>query len=150
MIVNWIENGVVIDHIPPGRASVCLSLLRKKPLDKTTIVATRLQSRCMGSKDMIKIWDYDLDDEDLEVISIIAPEATFNRIRDKEVVEKKKAKPPSRVVGRLECINPSCATREEHYLESKFSVDSLSPLRLKCDYCERLLVEESIRKQLGV
>lgn len=145
--VASIEKGVVIDHIPTGKAFKCLKII--EPDATTTItMGVNVNSSNMGKKDFIKIEGIALDNDKIGKIALIAPNCTINVIRDYQVIEKKKVEMPAKITGTISCINPRCATRQENYLTPSFTVETVNPLRLKCEYCDRSLLEEDVLTQL--
>ena len=64
MLVTKIENGTVIDKIPPGKSIQILRILNidEDALD-TVAVAIRVTSKSMGRKDIIKLTNRYLEDE---------------------------------------------------------------------------------------
>jgi aspartate carbamoyltransferase regulatory subunit len=85
--VRKIENGTVIDHIPSGKALEVLRLLNvEKP--KSVMIAMNVPSRKYGTKDFIKLEEFELPKSLFAKISEIAPTATVNYVKDFEVVRK--------------------------------------------------------------
>ena len=125
--VSAIENGTVIDHIPPTSLFKVIKLLG---LDRTThqvTFGTNLQSKRIGRKAIIKIADKDCGDEEIGYISLVAPLARINIIRDFEVAEKREVEVPTHVEGFVKCGNPMCVTNRE-----------------RCKYCEKITAQEQI------
>ncbi|MEM2127741.1 MAG: aspartate carbamoyltransferase regulatory subunit, partial [Candidatus Bathyarchaeia archaeon] len=54
LLVSKIENGIVIDHIPAGKAFLVLKLLRLDPSARV-LLAINVDSRRLGVKDIIKV-----------------------------------------------------------------------------------------------
>ncbi|ALU11729.1 aspartate carbamoyltransferase [Ignicoccus islandicus DSM 13165] len=152
MKVSKINNGTVIDHIPPGRALEVLKLLGITGKEgKMILVAMNVTSNRMkgGRKDIVKIEGLYLSEDQIRRIALIAPTATINIIKNREVVEKKGVEIPDEVSGILKCSNPTCITRNEKVrVASKFRVINKNPLRLQCVYCESIIEEEEISKYM--
>lgn len=148
--VSKIKNGTVIDHIPAGRALAVLRLLGITGSEGHVVTVTmNVKSGKLGKKDLVKVEDLELMTEQVNKLTLIAPTATINIIRNYEVVEKRPVKLPDRIIGILRCINPGCITRQPmEHVSSKFTVVSKNPLRLECEYCGRYLEEEEVLKQL--
>lgn len=141
--VSAISEGTVIDHIPSENLFKVISILK---LDKTKNMITfgaNLDSEKMGTKAIIKISNKFFEDDDINKIALIAPNAKLNIIRDYEVVEKKEVKVPDDVIGIVKCFNPKCITNNEP-VNTSFKVVSKSPLALKCRYCEKITHENQI------
>lgn len=148
--VEKIKEGTVIDHIPAGYSLSVLRVLGITCKEGFTVtVACNVPSKKYGKKDIVKIEGRELTDNEVNKIALIAPTATINIIKDFEVVKKYKVKIPDEVVGILNCINPSCVTRDEREpIISRFKVISENPIRLRCVFCEKILELEDIEKQL--
>lgn len=150
MKVVKIKNGTVIDHIPTGRAFPILKILGIDGSEGSTLlVATNMSSGRNGKKDIIKLEDIDLDSAIISKIALIAPKATINKISDYKIVNKQNIKLPDMVSGTLNCTNPNCVSAQEREpIIPKFSIISEGPIKLKCEYCPRIIEEEDITKQL--
>ncbi|MCR3883191.1 aspartate carbamoyltransferase regulatory subunit [Methanotrichaceae archaeon M04Ac] len=140
--VTPIGNGTVIDHIPAGQA---LNVLKILGIDRTTeatiSVLMNVASRRSGRKDVVKVEDRELKEEEVNKISLIAPGATINIIRDRKVVEKRTVDIPDLIVGVLRCPNPSCISNTSEPIKSHLLVKSKNPVVLRCVYCEQTIVE---------
>ena len=104
LLVSKIENGIVIDHIPAGRAFQVLRLL-KLPPDARALIAQNVESGSMGSKDLIKIEGTYLTSSEIDVIAFVAPDATLNNISDWQVKEKRSISIPVTLEGTFNCPN---------------------------------------------
>jgi aspartate carbamoyltransferase regulatory subunit len=151
LLVSPIRRGTVIDHIPAGRALSVLKLLGFTGREGLRIaIVMNVESRKLGRKDIVKIEDYMLDDESARKVALIAPMATFNRIEDYMVVEKKRLEPPEELEGILKCTNPTCITRKEgEPVVPRFKRLPGKILRYQCVYCGTIISEEEIIKQLA-
>ena len=135
--VKKIENGIVIDHIPQGKGTKLLEVLGVgENFGGTVSMLMNVPSSSFGLKDVIKIEGKHLKQIELEKVSIIAPFATINIVKNFEVVEKYKAKLPEVVEGVVKCPNPTCISGKENI--SKMMVKEHNPLKLKCHYCEKV------------
>lgn len=93
-----LDNGIVIDHLPLGSAhNIRTAILESMHGEKPTIIPAenlRPIDNPYGDpiKDMIKIeGNYDLTPRMVKSVLKYAPDATFNKVRNRKVVEKKKA-----------------------------------------------------------
>ena len=138
--VSKIENGTVIDHVPGGQA---LNVLAIVGIDgsggEQVSVGMNVPSDRLGRKDVVKIEDRELSPEEVDVLSLIAPRATINIVREYEVSEKLRVSRPERVVGVLLCPNANCITTEEEPVESSFEVLSDG---VRCGYCDTIVRDE--------
>lgn len=147
LIVSKIKNGTVIDHIPAGRALAVLRILKITENDRVALVMN-VESKKMGKKDIVKIENKEVDEKEANLITLIAPSATINIIRDYEVAEKKKLNIPDVVKGLLKCTNLLCITNNDIEAVSVFKKISEKPLKMKCIYCDTTIDENEILKQI--
>lgn len=138
LLVSKIENGIVIDHIPAGKAFLVLKLL-KLPEDAETLIAQNVGSRSLGKKDLIKIEGTYLTSSEIDIIALVAPNSTLNIVQDWEVKEKRVIKPPEKLKGVFKCPNLLCPTNKEFAApETDFSVETgekIEETKLHCIYC---------------
>ena len=97
--VAAIENGTVIDHIPTDRVFSVVDLLGLHDTKSMVTVGFNLKSEKMGTKSIIKIADRFFSQEEINKLSVVAPNIVLNIIRNYEVVEKKKVETPSLLHG---------------------------------------------------
>ena len=139
--VQPIRNGTVIDHIAPGNAVRVLRILgMPRPGWTSTITAAMNVPSSRGRKDILKIEDRELDPGEVNKISLIAPNATINIVREYEVVRKERVVLPDKVSSLVKCPNPNCVTNHEP-VKTQFLVANRDPLRLRCGYCDREVAE---------
>jgi len=134
-----ITTGIVIDHIPAGKAYLISQVLGLNALARETgdiiAIGINFESPSMRKKDIIKVENLSLSRDMLNVVALIAPNATVTRIADGEVIEKHKVEIPSQVGDIVSCPDTFCITNHEE-VPGKFSVISQDPLTLRCLYCE--------------
>jgi aspartate carbamoyltransferase regulatory subunit len=144
--VTPIRNGTVIDHIDCGQALKVLRIIGVTgDVASTVSVLMRVPSKRDGWKDVVKVEDRELDPMEVDKISLIAPRATINIIRDFNVSEKYKVSMPDVVKGIVKCGNPNCITNKNEPVEPQFTVESKSPVVLRCFYCDRIQEDFSER-----
>ncbi|MFC7080166.1 aspartate carbamoyltransferase regulatory subunit [Halorussus caseinilyticus] len=145
--VSKIPRGTVIDHIRAGQALNVLAILGIDGLGGETVsIGMNVPSDRMGHKDIVKVEGRELSQDEVDVLSLIAPEATINIIREYEVVEKQYLERPERVVGVLSCPNHNCITNADEPVETKFEVLDDG---VRCEYCETI-VREDIAAHIAV
>ena len=138
LVVSALENGTVLDHIPAENVYKALDLLDLKDIESQITIGINLASKIHGKKGIIKIADIFFEDEELNKLALIAPNATVNVIRDFKVVEKKKLETPKEVIGIAKCKNPKCVTNHQP-IKTKFAtVHEGDKISLKCHYCEQI------------
>ncbi len=137
--INKIHNGTVIDHVPGGMALHVLSILGIDGTGGETVsVAMNVPSERLDHKDIVKVEDRELSQTEVDVLSLIAPEATINIIRDYTVIEKHQLERPTEVHGVFACPNPNCITVGDEPVESSFAVVAEG---VRCEYCGTLITE---------
>ena len=134
MVVSAIENGTVIDHIPCDRLFEVISLLHLDQMTSKVTIGFNLKSQKMGTKSIIKIADRFFTDEELNQLSVVAPNVTLTIIRDYEVVEKRAVELPDELKGIVHCDNPKCITNNEP-MQTLFHVTNKQQGIIRCHYC---------------
>jgi aspartate carbamoyltransferase regulatory subunit len=137
--VSKIRNGTVIDHVTAGQALNVLAILGiDGSAGESVSIGMNVPSGRIGRKDIVKVEERELSQSEVDVLSLIAPEATINIVRDYEVVEKNRVERPERVVGVLSCPNHNCITNASEPVSSKFVVLQEG---LRCEYCGTFIRE---------
>jgi aspartate carbamoyltransferase regulatory subunit len=144
--VSAICNGTVIDHIPAKNLFKVISILELQKIDTQITIGVNFESKKLGQKGIIKIAEKFPDDNDLNKIALIAPEAKINIIKDYKVVEKKVVKVPESVEGIMKCMNPKCISNHEK-VRPRFKVLINKDVSLKCQYCEKITDQEHFEMQ---
>lgn len=141
LVVSAIKNGTVIDHIPSNVLFNVVQILGLENLPNQMTLGVNLQSQILGSKGIIKIADKFFEPHEINRITLIAPHAKLNIIRDYQVVEKIPLQVPDQIQGIVKCMNPKCITNHES-METSFDVLSAEPVTLRCHYCEKITDQE--------
>jgi aspartate carbamoyltransferase regulatory subunit len=145
--VSKIQNGTVIDHVKGGQALNVLGILGIDGSGGETVsIGMNVPSDRLARKDVVKVEGRELSQSEVDVLSLIAPEATINIIRDYAVVEKLRVDRPTHVVGLLSCPNHNCITTEDEPVVSKFDVVSEG---VRCTYCGTM-IRENLADHLDV
>lgn len=142
--VAALENGTVIDHIPSDKLFTVVSLLDLQHLDSNITIGNNFESKKLGKKGIIKIADRFFTDEEINRLSVVAPNMKLNIIRHYEVVEKKAVEMPEELKGIVRCNNPKCITNNEP-MTTWFHVTDKQNGILKCHYCEKEQQIENIK-----
>ena len=136
LIVSALDHGTVIDHIPCDRLFEVISLLHLDQMTSKVTIGFNLKSNKMGTKSIIKIADRFFTDEELNQLSVVAPNVTLTIIRDYEVVEKRAVELPDELKGIVHCDNPKCITNHEP-MQTVFDVVDKRNGTLRCRYCNK-------------
>jgi aspartate carbamoyltransferase regulatory subunit len=140
LLVRRIKNGTVIDHIDGGEALNVVKILGITGATQEALsIATNVQSRNMGRKDIVKLTNRELSKEEVNRIALISPKATINIIRNFKVFEKKGVEIPTLIEGIVQCPNPGCISNTNEPIKSKFEV---LPKGLHCLYCDWVITKD--------
>ncbi len=134
--VAAIESGTVIDHIPARKTYQVVRLLNLEKLAQPVTIGFNLPSSKLGRKGIIKIADKFFSDEEINRLSVVAPNIVLNIIRGYEVVEKRRVKTPDELRGIIKCNNPKCITNNEP-MSTWFNVVDKQKGIVKCHYCDK-------------
>jgi aspartate carbamoyltransferase regulatory subunit len=141
--VNAIKDGTVIDHIPAKNLFKVIKVLNLAMLEDTVTFGSNLDSKKLGKKAIIKMSNKYFDDEEINKLILVAPQARLNIIKNYQVVEKKQVQVPERITGIAKCVNPKCITNNEN-VQTKFKVLYNNSVDLKCHYCEKITDQDHI------
>ncbi len=144
LMVRPIKDGTVIDHIPPGKGIKIAEMLNLFHQDSVVIIGQNLESTKYGKKDLIKVENKYLKSDEYNKISLIAPNATTNIIKDYTIQEKKKVVVPDVLENVAVCVNANCISNKEPVPSLMYTV-SRDPLVLVCHYCNFECKEGLIR-----
>ena len=140
LIVRRIKDGTVIDHIDLGKGLRVLEALDMDGSEGNVItVALNVPSGKSKKKDMIKVENKYLENDDTNKLAVIAPNSTVNIIKNYKLVEKRRVALPNQIERIFRCSNPDCVTNSTEHIESTMDVVDKSGLVLKCRYCSRIL-----------
>ena len=143
--VEAIRHGSVIDHVPAGQGIKILKLFQLIETQERITVGFNLKSGALGKKDLIKIENTRLTEQQANQLALFAPNATVNVIRNFEVVEKHKLELPNQIEGVFSCPNSNCISHNEP-VRSRFSVRRAKDgsVRMKCHYCEKSFSQDIV------
>ena len=137
--VSKIRNGTVIDHVTGGQALNVLAILDIDGSEGESVsIGMNVPSHRLGRKDIVKVENRELSQSEVDVLALIAPEATINIVRDYEVVDKLRVERPESVVGVLSCPNRNCISNADEPVASKFDVLADG---VRCTYCGTIVRE---------
>ncbi len=142
LIVSALDHGTVIDHIPCDRLFEVINLLHLQEMNSKVTIGFNLKSQKMGTKSIIKIADRFFTDEELNQLSVVAPNVTLVIIRGYDVVEKRQVCLPDDLKGLIHCNNPKCITNNEP-MPTLFHVTDKEAGIVRCHYCNH---EQEIQK----
>lgn len=114
--VEAIKRGTVIDHIPAQIGFKLLSLFKLTETDQRITIGLNLPSGEMGRKDLIKIENTFLSEDQVDQLALYAPQATVNRIDNYEVVGKSRPSLPERIDNVLVCPAATVSAMPNRFL----------------------------------
>ena len=142
--VAALRNGTVIDHIPSDKLFTVVAMLHLDEVTANITIGNNLESKKLGKKGIIKIADRFFSSEEINRLSVVAPNIVLNIIKDYEVVEKKPVIMPDELKGIVKCNNPKCITNNEP-MQTWFHVVDKEKGLLKCHYCEKEQSKDNIK-----
>ncbi len=140
--VNAIKNGTVIDHITAGRVLKVIDILNIND-NNSVMIGMNLNSRKIGKKDIVKIENRELSEQEANSIALISPNVTLIIIKDFEVTKKVELQMPDSIEKLIVCPNSKCITNSDE-VTSKFKIDSISKT-VRCHYCEKKYSLEELK-----
>ena len=140
--VAKLRHGTVIDHLSPGMALKALEMIGV-PSEGAALIGVNLVSAKMGRKDILKLENVELTQQQIENLAVLGPGASVCYIREYEITRKVYVELPNRIEGVLRCPNPNCITNHDR-ITTRFDVERASPTEVRCVYCERVISEEEI------
>ncbi|PSW15088.1 aspartate carbamoyltransferase regulatory subunit [Photobacterium sanctipauli] len=142
--VEAIKNGSVIDHIPANVGIKVLKLFKMHKTNQRVTVGLNLPSSALGAKDLIKIENVFLTEDQANKLALYAPKATVNQIENYEVVKKLNLTLPEQISAIFKCPNTNCISHGEP-VDSGFTViTKKEDVKLKCKYCEKVFSREIV------
>lgn len=142
--VEAINSGTVIDHIPARLGFRLLSLFRLTETDQRITIGLNLPSGQGRIKDLIKIENTFLTENQINQLAIYAPHATINKIENFAVVAKLTPVLPEIIEAVLVCPNANCISHNEP-VHSRFAVKTRQEeLYLRCHYCEKEFSRQAV------
>ena len=118
MEVTSISEGLILDHIPAGTAFKVLRYLHIDEKTARLALIMNASSVRYGTKDIIKIEGR--SEIDLNVLALVAKDATVNIVHNGAIAEKLQPSLPDRVRNVIVCRNPRCITTDERGLDQMF------------------------------
>ena len=142
--VEAIKNGTVIDHIPANVGFKVLKLFKMHKTNQRVTVGLNLPSSALGGKDLIKIENIFINEEQASQLALYAPQATVNQIENYEVVKKLTLTLPEQINAVFKCPNSNCISHGEPVDSSFMVITKKEDIQLKCKYCEKVFSREIV------
>lgn len=146
--IRYIENGTVIDRIPCGFGMLLIKLLKLNDGKESFFFGRGFRSSQLGTKDMIKIEGRYLNQQEVDLIFLIAPDATISIIKDLIVAEKMQGQIPKEVLSIVICPNEKCITNHEPGNTHFHIIQKDGKIILVCHFCEKEYPVEQVKFSL--
>ncbi len=134
-IIGYIENGIVIDHIPYGNVWKIVNILNidQEQNGRVSIGEGYETKKTNRKKGILKIEHGKLNNHQLNLVALVAPDVTISIIENGKVKEKRKAEIPEKLEGLVYCANPNCVTNDSS--EKEIPVIYYKDKKFTCHYC---------------
>ena len=146
LLVRRIKDGTVIDHIDGGKG---LQVLEALDIDGTSgdviTIALNVPSGKLNKKDIIKVENKFLEEDDTSKLAVISPASTVNIIKNYKLVEKRRVSLHNEIDRSCGCSDPDCITNSKEDIESMMDVNDKECNVLKGGYCRRILDVSKLR-----
>jgi len=145
--ITRIENGLAIDHLNPGTAWKIAQLLHLYDHGGRVSLGDGYDSGKVegGQKGFLKIEGRTLSNYEINLIALVAPNATVNVIQEGNVVDKRKVEIPGMLEGIVSCANPACVSNKEgEQFPPRINYDSYKSL-FSCHYCRHIFGVDEIK-----
>ena len=86
LVVAAIENGTVIDHIPAEKTYQVVNLLQLEKMETPVTIGYNLPSKKIGKKGIIKVANKYFTDEEINRLSVVAPNIGLSIIKNYDFV----------------------------------------------------------------
>jgi len=140
--VDVIEKGTVVDHIKGGKGARVLKIMGiGEDYPYRVALLMQVPSKRKGKKDIVKIAEKIITEDEANIIALISPGATINIIEGGKVTKKYTVDLPEKLEGNGTCPNPNCITKSESEVRQAFSKEDSG---YRCHYCERLFRAEEL------
>ncbi|KJF81782.1 aspartate carbamoyltransferase regulatory subunit [Photobacterium angustum] len=142
--VEAIKNGTVIDHIPAHVGIKVLKLFNMDNSNQRVTIGLNLPSSALGAKDLIKIENVFINEDQANQLALYAPKATVNQIENYEVVKKLNLSLPDFISAVFKCPNTNCISHGEPVSSGFKVLTKKADIQLKCKYCEKVFSREIV------
>ena len=134
--IGYIENGINLDHIPHGNAWYIMKILNLFSSETQAGIGLNLPSKKLGTKDLLKIENRVLTQNEIDAISLFCTGSTLSIIKDFKVLSKSILELPKVVSDIIVCPNKRCVSHE-HISKFNTFVNRKDETVVKCHYCEK-------------
>jgi aspartate carbamoyltransferase regulatory subunit len=143
--IGYIENGINIDHIPHGNAWFVMKILNLFSSESQAGIGLNLPSHKLGVKDLVKIENRVLSQNEIDAISLFCVGSTLSVMKDFVVIQKMTLELPKAVNDIIICPNKRCVS---HQHISKFNtfINRKNLIGVKCHYCEKEFMLDEINQ----
>ncbi len=142
--IGYIQSGINIDHIPQGNAWYVIRILGLDNANNQVGIGLNLPSKKLVRKDLIKIENWQIKQEQISAISLFCVGASLSVIENYTVVSKSVLSLPAEINDIIICPNNRCVS--QHH-KSKFFTETkhTNKVYAKCHYCEQSFLLNEIK-----
>ncbi len=143
------KEGIVLDHLPAGMGRRLAGILGFEKGHLPKVISDFLPSKS-GFKDIIKIHQaYQLSEQQLEVMALVAPHAVVSSVEEGKVIRKIKPSCGNIIEGRINCGNEACITHlKKEGVIPKHKIENVNgKIVLECCFCEQNDSVENINSE---
>lgn len=144
-IIGYIEEGIVIDHIPFGKVWKLVEILGvnvKK--DGRVSLGAGFKSEKVGKKDILKMEGAIVSEFQLNLIALIAENATVSFIKEGRVVNKKEVSIPQTLKNVVLCTNRNCISNDSHEKVEPLVAHHFENGNFVCHYCGKKFTKKDL------
>jgi aspartate carbamoyltransferase regulatory subunit len=142
-IIGYISEGIVIDHIPVGGVWQIAKILGVDKDEHGRIsLGDGFESSKIEKKGIIKIENAKVSEDQLNLIALVAENASVTFIESGRIVKKINAKIPYLLESVIVCKNVNCISNDDH--EKVKSRILFNHEEFKCYYCDTEFSKEEI------
>jgi len=137
-IIGYIQDGIVIDHIPLGKIWQIVHILGIDKLNSGRIsIGEGYESKKLEKKGLLKVEGMTLSMQQLNYVALVAEGINVSFIEKGNIVNKVRVKIPSQLEGFVSCSNEGCISRDVYQKVSPvINYDSLTE-KFVCHYCNK-------------
>lgn len=145
-IIGYIQNGIVVDHIPRGKIWDIIHILGIDKLNdgRISLGEGYESTKLTEGKGILKAEGITLSESQLNYIALISEGVNVSFIKEGEVTEKINVRIPSRLEGIVACTNQGCISRNSR--QKVPSIINYNPEieSFRCHYCNHTFGKEDL------
>lgn len=141
--IGYLCNGINLDHIPCGNAWYIIKILNLQNKNNQIGVGLNLPSKKLVVKDLIKMENRTLSQDEIDAISLFCVGSSLAVIENYQIVKKIIVELPPTIHNIVVCPNSRCVSHQ-HISKFMTSKNRQNKINLTCHYCEQVFFLDSI------